>query len=592
MDDHMEFWHSFDNEIIKSDSDLARLITMDDNNHAPSHQKVPSDNRKPLTCSSTNNRPNFVKVKEENQCVSFVDFPSALLPVAHETVVENSVGRYPCSISVNDDLAGGRGVVGIVSQDDEMGEFSQNSQPVAVKEELSRAHDKDGDSPLSKRMRTTSNNPTASMEEQRQRQLNHRRARNRKHAKETRRRKKEAVDAMEHELAALRKEQMLWRENHRESSSGGVNGVGTPDACHGGVGVGGELLLEKSEKLKRQQRWCHTTHALLRLQSHGELNEALWEEHMDPRVVLVHPLTPYRSYLLPTRQSKHCVLLGIPALVKDMIGFVVAVGALCRRGLHREGSLTRDRQDGGNIIFGQQEADPSITASQPHLPCDVKIAHLCDQDGHFYFNETGLMCRFQLQSLNLVQHGLQSEVSERGSLQVTFNECDKIVRIEYVFDAVSCWRQIQHSLGSPEMVLTPNFLASALRDSAEARLVLSSKVEPFTVTHANAAWCALMGYSEDEVRGASLQLFKGEYTSVPVMAAFEKDCQCRRPSSMNVTLYRKDCTGLPLFVQLCPLTDEEDLSGVGAIHLLLIMSLSHPSCSRSCLPDLVKPDQI
>mmetsp|Transcript_42121 Transcript_42121/g.57473 ORF Transcript_42121/g.57473 Transcript_42121/m.57473 type:complete len:537 (-) Transcript_42121:431-2041(-) len=374
-------------------------------------------------------------------------------------------------------------------------------------------------------------------------------------AKETRRRKKAKVDAMEHELAELRKEAELWRNNRPASDLNPISDIDINGAQD-----------------SRYQLWCERTRALLRLQSRGELDEQIWMQYLDPNVVLLHPLTPYRSYYMPKRESTHCALEGITALVSDMVSLVVALGALCRLGLHRE-----RRQD---------SSDKSKAAAAALNPCDIVLTHL-QGDNDFYFNETGVMVPFVMRSLNLVkQHSLRREVSEQGSLQVTFNKHDKIVRLEYVFDAVSCWRQMQDAVGGGGLRLIPNFLASALSDSSEARMILAANdlhtapaMNLLEISHVNSSWCGLFGYSLAEVRGCTLRCMEGPQTSDTVMAAFKTDCEARRPSSMNVTLYRKDGTGLDVFVRLCPLLDEnrdhddrERRDCYSSSHLLLIIS--------------------
>jgi len=136
-----------------------------------------------------------------------------------------------------------------------------------------------------------------------------------------------------------------------------------------------------------------------------------------------------------------------------------------------------------------------------------------------HFSSRGVMCAFQMKSSNLVAaHQKRCEVIKVGTVRAEFSPTtNKISLLEFSFDAVSFWRQIQHA-SSPEhpsshrgppqrtqtnetatqsqgsgLKVVPNLYSSAIRPTpSEARLVLSA-TSPLRVCFANDAFRKLCG---------------------------------------------------------------------------------------------------
>eukprot|EP00619_Florenciella_sp_RCC1007_P003782 CAMPEP_0205915438 /NCGR_PEP_ID=MMETSP1325-20131115/7869_1 /ASSEMBLY_ACC=CAM_ASM_000708 /TAXON_ID=236786 /ORGANISM="Florenciella sp., Strain RCC1007" /LENGTH=555 /DNA_ID=CAMNT_0053282611 /DNA_START=1 /DNA_END=1669 /DNA_ORIENTATION=+ len=340
-----------------------------------------------------------------------------------------------------------------------------------------------------------------------------RRMRNRKHAAATRRRKKESMNAMLEELDQLRKDKMKWATAEER---------------------------ERQIKLRRRT-WVDCTHRAFSLQTNYNSNPAAWASCFDPNVVLVQPVTPYRSCdtsrLDPT--TSRCELVGIPALMKNAVSLVVALGALANRGLHHERPETAET---GGL----------------RLPCDVALSYQLSTgevgSDVVGYRDDGLMCSFRLMSRNLTRLGLLQEVAKCGTVSVHFNAIDMIDRIEYSFDVMSVWRQMQNAVGSRSPVLVPTSIATANRVDNMPRIVANA-CYPWRIVDANMAFTQLTGYTMEEAIGSTLGLLlEGDATDISVVEAFMDDCLSHRSSSMEVTHYRKDGAPLRNFVRFFPLT--------------------------------------
>jgi len=341
----------------------------------------------------------------------------------------------------------------------------------------------------------------------------YRRMRNRKHAAATRQRKKESMVQMLEELAQLRKDKLKWA-----------------DAEH-----------QEHRQQLRRSTWIDCTHRAFALQTNYNSNPAAWAACFDPNVVLVQPVTPYRSSDTSRldQTTSRCELIGIPALMKNAASLVVALGALANRGLHNE----RPETPGTGGL---------------RLPCDVALSYdlSTGQAGSEVvgYRDDGLMCSFKILSRNLMRLGLLQEVAKCGTVSVRFNGVDLIDRIEYSFDVMSVWRQMQNAVASRDPVLVPTSLATANRVSRMPHIVANA-CYPWRIIDANPAFSQLTGYMREEAIGSTLGLLlEGDATDISVVEAFMDDCLSLRSSSMEVSHYRKDGVPMRNFVQFFPLT--------------------------------------
>merc|ERR1711939_1223652 len=88
-------------------------------------------------------------------------------------------------------------------------------------------------------------------------------------------------------------------------------------------------------------------------------------------------------------------------------------------------------------------------------------------------------------------------------VSVSFNSHDRIDSIEYSFDVMSIWRQMQNAVGSRSPVLVPTSLATANRVNNSPHVVAHA-CYPWRITDANHAFSQLTGYTREEAIGSTL----------------------------------------------------------------------------------------
>ena len=169
--------------------------------------------------------------------------------------------------------------------------------------------------------------------------------------------------------------------------------------------------------------------------------------------------------------------------------------------------------------------------------------------------------------------GLRCEILKRGALLVAFNQEDKIIRLEFSFDTVSFWRQLQEARGSRgPMEIMPTSVAAALRPSAQARMLVDRHA-PNAIVQVNAAWTNLFGFSLDDVKNLALKkALVAQNIHAGIMDEFLRDLLELRPTSMEIVILRKDGTDIRVFCQAAAVTSH---SGE-ASNILVTVELAPP----------------
>ena len=78
----------------------------------------------------------------------------------------------------------------------------------------------------------------------------------------------------------------------------------------------------------------------------------------------------------------------------------------------------------------------------------VQVRFTLDDDS-IHCSDNGLMCPFEMRTVNLEALGARTEVSKRGSLRAVFT-ADKISELEMCFDPIAVWRQMQQARGESD----------------------------------------------------------------------------------------------------------------------------------------------
>mmetsp|Transcript_87312 Transcript_87312/g.174697 ORF Transcript_87312/g.174697 Transcript_87312/m.174697 type:complete len:607 (-) Transcript_87312:191-2011(-) len=502
---------------------------------------------------------------------------------------------------------------------------------------------------------------------------------NKLRAREARKRKQQHMASLHAELASL-KAANQWLESQVQKAS----------AAH----------LDPHASTHRQ--WFDVVRSVLALRATGMDQESqglsqsqgpqgaaagkkeAWLRFVDPGFVLCHPITPYRSYKRADVLHHRVVLTGVDDALGDAVSLQVALSALCREALHvgrdpdkkegpNHGTGTGSSigsigsSEGGNRVVGgvgyggcggglalskrrRRLHDPTkcVSGGAVELKYTINFQEAC-------FGPEGLMCPFEMRSVNLVSLGLLSEVVKQGSLRALFVDTPpssapqpqplpptasasfqnplhvsttpsptsvttyKLKQLDLYFDPIAFWRQMQAARGvavdhpfsplpsettttttttlaapggsggglriggnsvgvvvsnpllsSVPSSVVPNTYEAALRPSPEARVVTEAR-HPFYITHVNAAWECLCGYGAHEVVGKTLGFLQGPGTDLEAVSALVEDCNCGRPSSMEVTNYDKQGFKLRNFLQTFPLSGGDQFNTGVITHILGVL---------------------
>ena len=277
------------------------------------------------------------------------------------------------------------------------------------------------------------------------------RDRNREHAKNTRLRKKAYVIKLKELMDQITKE----KENEDKERE-----------------IIGESVYEKNSLHK------HILRTMLAFQAQNCQDRIKWTSILDESIILSMPITPYRSFHKSNVVSTtNKVLIGIDAVMKDVASFAILVESIGQGSSEWVDAIKYGR---GGLVQIQIEASEILAAGDY-----VMLSY----------------------TLDLVGVGMKDSINkctQHGMVQCQFNQANKIVAVEMVFDVMAFMQQLQRaSTTQPSINVLPNTVATALQPHNEARCIMKATMM-FPIIHVNDAWTTLNGYSQFDTEGKSL----------------------------------------------------------------------------------------
>ena len=276
------------------------------------------------------------------------------------------------------------------------------------------------------------------------------RDRNREHAKNTRLRKKAYVLKLKELMDQITKQ----KENEDKERE-----------------ILGERVHEKNSLHK------HILRTMLAFQAQNCQDRIKWTSILDESIILSMPITPYRSFHKNDVVSTNKVLIGIDAIMKDVASFAVLVESI-GQGSHEW--VDAIKYGKGGLVQIQIEASDILAAGDY-----VMLSY----------------------TLDLVGVGMKDSINkctQHGMVQCQFNQNNKIIAVEVVFDVMAFMQQLQRaSTTQPSINVLPNTVAAALQPHKEARCIMKATML-FPIIHVNDAWTTLNGYSQFDTEGKSL----------------------------------------------------------------------------------------
>ncbi|CAM9741415.1 unnamed protein product, partial [Choristocarpus tenellus] len=188
------------------------------------------------------------------------------------------------------------------------------------------------------------------------------RERNRLHARNTRARKKQYVEELQHQLEILSAEQDAAAAKHDTAMN---------------------------EVMERQDAWRHVVRKVFDLRAEACLDENKWGEVLCEDFLLTLPVTPYRSFSPSDMVNNRCVRLGISGMIADTQSLAVACD---------------------NIGFKTLDKESRV---------DIEYLIGSDRNRAFY-SDDGFMCTFLMRTTNAMEHGALVEVEKSGMIRTRF----------------------------------------------------------------------------------------------------------------------------------------------------------------------------
>ena len=241
---------------------------------------------------------------------------------------------------------------------------------------------------------------------------------NRYHAKNTRMRKKNLIDAMRDKVISL-------------SGSFQATQIERKHRIHA-----------LSERVNLQKNHLLT---FFRLRAAGEQSHHLWSEILDSNFVFTLPITPYRSFPPHQVLDNQRYIVGIDAIISDTTSLFVMLQSL-----------------------GDQRENTSGF---------IQAEYILDWNNMVIDGAT-LMSKWSLHTTNATSKGARHEVFKQGMIQVLFSpNNNKILSINMTHDVMSFMQELRRCSGSYDFQLIPNTFNIACEDSSEMRLIVESSEE-------------------------------------------------------------------------------------------------------------------
>ncbi|CAM9768532.1 unnamed protein product [Chrysoparadoxa australica] len=335
------------------------------------------------------------------------------------------------------------------------------------------------------------------------------RAANRKHAQNTRERKKQHLANLEARVERLEAEK---------------------------VAKEAELSQEAKELAQKHTAWRQTLRTLLNFRTSGQMDEEQWRTILSEEFKFTLPITPYRSYNPTDLVNSRRVMIGVQGMVTDTASF---------------------------MVMRESIAAKSIGKESP-----VSIEYLLGSSEHMFMGPSGLMSTFLLRTTDAVAKGAACELEQSGMIRAQFGNDGKLEEMDMMFDAIAWYQQLSKATRVESFPVIPNTLAEACKLEKE-NVVITTAQRPFRITHVNKAWTNLCGYTLDECEGKTLSILQGNETDMSTVEGLCTQAENAYPSSMVVTNHSKDGRNFRNHLRCYPLVDSENEGDI--THILGIL---------------------
>lgn len=274
-----------------------------------------------------------------------------------------------------------------------------------------------------------------------------------------------------------------------------------------------------------------------------------WAEILDEKFLLKMPITPYRSFNKGDIVNNVRIVNGIEGAIAESASIFVMTQAI---GYGNEKWVAAMKNCSGCYITHELGPDDMLASG--------------DQ----------VICRFKMKVEGGELVGIKYNCVQNGMIKARFNENNKIVNAEMVFDVMGCMQQLQKASSiSPESNIAPNTLDMALHPSKEPRVIMIAE-PPYRVLYVNDAWTHQNHIPQSAIEGKSfVQELGTSLSQRETLISLAADCAASRPGSavvMAQTAGQTSKRSLLLYVRFLPIFSDA-LNGVSQVtHILAIQT--------------------
>ncbi|KAK7231969.1 hypothetical protein SO694_00083173 [Aureococcus anophagefferens] len=371
------------------------------------------------------------------------------------------------------------------------------------------------------------------------------RERNREHARNTRARKKEAIEKLKHDVEA-------WEVETRRTE---------------------ERRAVKERKSERHERLLAE---VFRARGEAVVDPEVWASWLAPGFELWQPQSDYVAHRPSDVVRERRVSRGVAGMADD-----VAAWAVFMHGVGRSGAFSSrmaeppayecrhihadDKVDPSTFgMFGAGGAPPRRPpppASSPRVRDDEVSTD--DEDARerrvAYARDT-IMGFWALRTLDAQRHGARCEVALRGMYcarfvgggDATAENPIKLLRLELAYDMQSFARTVEAAASAP-LPYAPNSLYDAtFHDDPRAKVVTTAR-RPFVIANVNQAWLDLCGFGKDEVLGRTMSCIQGELTDKRAVESVHAAVAAGRAADMTLINYTSKGDAFLNYLRVFPL---------------------------------------
>ena len=302
---------------------------------------------------------------------------------------------------------------------------------------------------------------------------------NREHARNTRSRKKQYIEALKQAFQELSAEREQLNRERNETVA---------------------KLAEQAAARKQALR------SMFYYRATGELSREKWEAILEEDFHMVLPVTPYRSFPPDEVVNGQRLINGIDAMILDNASLAVMVQSI---GRHRQADGRRE---------------------------EVRVRYYSGLDDTVMSGDA-FMCRWILRTENAIECGACHECFKQGMVHAKFSPGNKLVRLELSYDVMCFMQQLRRASGKRYFEVVPNTMSSATEDcddpNDDSARIITTAAPPYTIIKVSRGWCEMTGFSAAEAVGRTCKILQGPETDFSRLRVMMSSVQVRgtlRPS--------------------------------------------------------------